>query len=904
MYRIYGEKCNGQRQPSALTEHPDFSWRLFSEEKDITQQSYEITVYDRDLRVIWQSGRVYSDRQHNILYEGDTLVSASDYFWAVKSYASNGEAAESPLRRFSTGILDPSLWKASWIEADIPPCPEDDCQEGWKIMSGQVPERERPEETMNPAQYFRKEMFLSKPVRKAKLFASAHGIYKLYLNEDAYGQPLAPGYTVYSDYLEYQCYDVTESLREGPNVLGAIAADGWYRGKMGLLGIGNQYGNTTALLLQLMITYEDGTQEIIGSDASFTAGTGAYIYADLFVGEGYDAAKEPRGWMKPGYSDPEWKPVLLRSYGYRSLRGSADEPAAFLRVRRNAKLFTTPKGELVADVGENIAGFLAVCGRARKGSRVTLEYAEVLDAEGNFLKNIIGQNKNQTDVYIADRDGAFTFCPSFTFHGFQYVRITGIEELHPEDIQVCVLGSRMDRTGWFVSDHEKLNRLMQNIYRSQQGNMLYIPTDCPQREKSGFTGDMQVYAPTASILMDVEAFLRKWLVNCRYAQYPDGQVPNTVPDMPSSRLISGDAHCSAGWGDACVIVPYRLYRAYGDIQILRDNYEMMRRWMAYVEDQAAGNMPEGVDELSDIQKEHQKYLWNTGFHFGDWLVPSLSRDGVANPMEGANMTKELVASAVFAYTTSLMQEISELVGDAAGAAHYRFLNEKIREAYAAEYIVGEGRLKLDLQGMYVLALQMKLIPEEQVPDMVGRLVELIREEGGCLDTGFVSMPFLLDVLYDHGEEEEAFSLLFQEKCPSWLYEVNMGANTIWESWTNIAPDGTRNNSSYNHFAFGCVADFIYRRILGINMIEPGYKKVRICPDISCGLRWVKGKQETIHGCISAEWEVWEEAASLTIEIPPNVTAEVDFAGVHSCVGSGIYHFRAPETGDREPFPVP
>jgi len=891
MYRIYGEKCNGQRQPSALAEQPEFSWRLFSEEKTITQQSYEITVFDRDLRARWRSGRVFSSRRHNIPYEGSALESASDYFWTVRSYASDGEMAESPFLRFSTGILDPSLWKACWIEADIPPCPEDDCLEGWKIMSGQVPERERPEETMNPAQYFRRELHISKPVRCAKLFASAYGIYRLYLNKDTYGLPLAPGYTVYPDYLEYQCYDVTESLREGSNVLGAVVADGWYRGKMGLLGIGNQYGKTTALLLQMMIEYEDGMREVIGSDDSFTAGTGAYIYADLFVGEGYDASKEPIGWMDPGYSNPGWKRVLTGHYGYENLRGSADEPAAFLRVNGIARLFTTPKGELVADAGENVAGFLAVRGRVRKGSRVSLEYTEVLDAEGNFLKNIIGQNKNQTDVYIADRDGVFEYCPAFTFHGFQYVRITGLEEIHPEDIQVCVLGSRMERTGWFVSDHEKLNRLMQNICRSQQGNMLYVPTDCPQREKSGFTGDMQVYAPTAAILMDVEAFLRKWLVNCRYAQYPDGQVPNTVPDVPSFRLINGDVHCSAGWGDACVIVPYRLYRAYGDIRILRDNYEMMRRWMTYVEDQAAKGIPESCADPTDIQKEHQKYLWNTGFHFGDWLVPSLSRDGVANPMEGAEMTKELVASGVFAYTTSLMQEISELVGDAAGAAHYRFLNGKIREAFAAEYIVGKGRLKTDLQGMYVLALQMKLIPREQIPDMVHRLVELIDEAGGCLDTGFVSMPFLLDTLYDHGKKEEAFSLLFQEKCPSWLYEVNMGANTIWESWTNIAPDGTRNNSSYNHFAFGCVADFIYRRILGINMIEPGYKKVRICPDISCGLHWVKGKQETIYGCICAEWEAGEKDASLTIEIPPDVTAEVDFAGIHSVVGSGTYHFR-------------
>ena len=521
-----------------------------------------------------------------------------------------------------------------------------------------------------------------------------------------------------------------------------------------------------------------------------------------------------------------------------------------------------------------------------------MEYSEVLDKEGNFLKNIIGQNKNQTDAYIADRDGEFSWRPRFTFHGFQYVRITGLSDLRKEDIQVYVLGSDLERTGEFLCDHEKINRLMQNIYRSQQGNMLYIPTDCPQREKSGFTGDMQIYAPTAAILMDVEAFLRKWLANCRLSQYPDGQIPNTVPDIPASQLITGDEVSSAAWGDACVIVPWRLYQAYGDPEILRENYEMMNRWMQYVEKRAASGIPEGKEIQTEEEQERQKYLWNTGFHFGDWLIPSLSRNGVSDPMQGAEMTRELVAPAIFAYTTALMTEIAGILGDKEREEHYRFLNAKIREAYASEYIVGKGRLKLDYQGMYVLALQMKLIPEEQIPEMVQRLAELVHENDGCLDTGFVSMPFLLDALYENGRPEEAWKLLYQEKCPSWLYEVNKGANTIWESWMNIAEDGTRNNSSYNHFAFGCVADFIYRRILGIQIAKPGYGKVRIAPDLTCGMKWVQGCIETIYGRIEVSWEIQGENASLSVVIPPNVSAEVGFCGCRQEVGSGRYHWSA------------
>ena len=890
MYQIYGEKCYGQKRPTALDRRPDFSWRLSGDGQNIRQDSYEIHVYGSDLRLVWDSGKVNSNAQHNIPYEGPELTSASDYFWQVTSYASNGESADSSLQTFSTGILDKDLWKAAWIEADIPPCPKDDCMEGWMIMSGQVPERKFPEESMNPAQYFRKEVCLSKKVKKAKAFATAHGIYLLSINGTEYGYPLAPGYTVYEGYQEYQCYNITSSLREGENVIGAILADGWYRGKMGLLGVGNQYGETTALLLQILVTYEDGSQEIFGSDASFVAGTGAYGYADLFVGEGFDASKAPKGWTDPGYVNESWKPVLVKDYGYSQLKGSVDEPAKYVRIQSPAAILHTPKGELVVDAGENIAGFLSIKAKTTKGTRITLEYTEVLDQEGNFLKNIIGQNKNQTDAYISDQDGEFSYCQKFTFHGFQYVRITGVTELKAEDIQVYVLSSDLERTGQFLCDNEKINQLMKNIFRSQQGNMLYVPTDCPQREKSGFTGDMQIYAPTAATLMDVEAFLRKWLENCRLAQYPDGQVPNTVPDMPSAQMISGEAHCSAAWGDACVIVPYRLYRAYGDVQILKDNYEMMQKWMAYVEKEAAGGVPEGLGELSEERKEYQKYLWNTGFHFGDWLIPSLSKDGVANPMEGAEMTKELVAPAIFAYTTELMAEISELVGDPSSGARYRFLNEKIREAYAHEYITGKGRLKLDYQGMYVLALQMKLIPEDQVADMTERLAELIRENGGCLDTGFVSMPFLLDTLYEHGKEAEAFDLLYQEKCPSWLYEVNQGANTIWESWTNIQEDGTRNNSSYNHFSFGCVADFIYRKILGLTITEPGYQRVQIRPDPSSRINWAKGSMETIHGRIEISWKKQDNGAALDLVIPPNVTADIDFLTYHCQVGSGTYHF--------------
>lgn len=890
MYKIYDLKCCGIRRPKGLTIQPCFSWRLAGGQGDI-QKNYHIQVYEEHGGLLWDSGRREGEQVHGIPYEGPALESGKTYTWQAVSISGRGEYAVSEKQSFSTGLLDNSLWKAKWIEADYGRRPSEDVLESWKIFTGQMPYLVKPEEKLNPCLYFRREFSVSSKVKKATAYATAHGIYELCINGMPFGYPLAPGYTKYADYQEYQTYDVTCALREGVNVLGAVVADGWYTGKIGLMGAGNQYGDTTAFLMQLELEYEDGTVFVIGTDEAFTAGPGAYLYADLYVGEGYDASKEPTGWMEPGYQNPEWKPVLVKDYGYRQLRGTADEPAACIRIRKPKEVLCSPKGEMILNVGENISGYVSVTGILKAGEKIILEYCEVLDKEGNFLRNILGQNKNQTDVYIAGYDGFFSYCPKFTFHGFQYVKVTGLSHVSVDSFQVHVLASDLERTGTFVCSDARFNQLQENIFRSQQGNMLYIPTDCPQREKAGWTGDMQAYTPTAAYLMDVEAFLEKWLANMRLEQTEDGRIPDVIPDIPSNRLISAnEEHCSSGWGDACVIVPYRLYQVYGNKKILRDNYQMMLRWMVYVEHKAATELPKGYDISDTTGRAYQKYLWNTGFHYGDWLQPSLLRGGKATPEEGAEITKELVAPAMFAYTTELMEEISTELGDTVQAEHFRFLNGKIREAFAHEYLMEDGRLKLDYQGIYVLALRMGLVPKEKRESLVERLVQLIEENNGCLDTGFLSMPFLLDVLYENGRQEEAYRLLYQEKCPSWLYEIKQGANTIWESWNNILEDGTRSSSSYNHFAFGCVGDFMYRRILGLNIAAPGYKKVRIAPDLNCGLEWASGSFESVYGRICIEWEQGEGKAILKTEIPPCVQAEIVFGGRTYEVGSGKHWF--------------
>jgi alpha-L-rhamnosidase len=892
MYHIYAMKCCGIRDPEGIDRIPDFSWKLSTDKRNITQDAYRISVTDQKGKMVWDSGICFESATHRICYAGSELQSLKKYFWRVVSYADNGEIARSSWGCFSTGILRADEWEAKWVEPDFDREPIDDKTDLHQIMSVHVEPEKKPEKRLNPGIYFRKETVLNKAIQGATAVVSAHGVYSLYVNGKEIGQPLAPGYTVYEQYTEYQTYDITNALREGSNVIGAIVEDGWYLGKLGLLGIGNQYGNQLALLIQIQVMFEDGTEKKIVTDSSWIAGPGAYLYADLYIGEGFDERKNPVGWQFPGYRNSLWKPVKEKNYGYSQLKGRSDEPVRYLRIQKAKELFYTPGGDLVLDVGENIAGYISVRGNSVKDTRITLEYAEVLDEFGNFIHNIIGQNKDQTDVYITGSDGTFFYRPTFTFHGFRYVRIRGISHPLISDFQVYVLGSDLERTGEFACSDNKLNRLQENIFRSQQGNMIYIPTDCPQREKSGFTGDMQVYTPTAAFLMDVESFLGKWLSNMRCDQLPDGEIPDTVPSIPASRLIHEFA-CSSGWGDACVIVPYRLYMAYGDLSVLRDNYSMMLRWMQYVEHRAETQIPESLKNADPERLKYQKYLWNTDFHFGDWLIPSLSGKGMTNPMEGAELTKELVAPAMYAYSASLMIRICQALGKKDMEEHFKLLLQNIQIAYLHEYVTADGRLKVEYQGIYVLALQMNLVTPDKREAVFQRLVELIEKNGYCLDTGFLSMPFLLDVLYENGRKDLAYKLLYQEKCPSWLYEVNKGASTIWESWTNISPDGEVTNASYNHFAFGCVGDFIYRRILGLIPQTPGYDNVIISPDLECGLEWVKGSFESVHGLIDICWTRKNNKGLLEVTLPPNTQATVIFHNKqYENIGSGYWRFEA------------
>ncbi|TDF90587.1 alpha-L-rhamnosidase [Paenibacillus piri] len=857
---------------------PRFSWQLKSVRRGVLQAAYRIMVADTEEKLwqgtglIWDSGKVHSDESVFCAYEGEPLLSGKRYYWRVKVWDRTGAESEwSTASYWETGLLQREDWKALWIEPIQEPVVEDPV-----LSLREALQYNKPTDTsiLHPCPLLRKSFFISSTVRKARLYATAHGTYMFQINGQKVGnQELAPEFTSYDRYLQYQTYEVTDLVKNGANAIGAILSDGWYAGRIGLSGNSCQYGDRLGLLFQLEVEYEDGTQEIVVSDHEVKCSTGHLIYSDQFIGEKVDARRIKDGWTLPDYDDSGWEPAQETHFDISNLVAHYGEPVRVAGKLPAVQVITTPKGETVVDFGQVIAGRVSMRVEGPEGTEIILEHSEVLDEHGNFLNNIMGRHKDQKDMYILRGGGPETFEPVFTFHGFRYVKVTGYPgTVRSEHFTAMVLSSDMRYTGFFECSDERINRLQQNIVWSQKTNLLSIPMDCPQRERAGWTGDIQVFAPTAAFNMDVLVFLTRWLRNLALEQLPNGEVPNVVPYHKSFRhightLMGKDS--SAGWGDAVIIVPWALYQAYGDVRVLEEFYDSMVRWISYVRQTAENELPDNYDQMDDVQKERQKYLWNTGFHFGDWLMPSAS-----SPTESAMRTKEVVATSFYAYSTALLSETAAILGKHPDAEAYSDLSRRIRQAYAEEYLQDDGTLSAHFQGAYVLALQFGLVSEEARGQVADQLARLIEGNGYRLDTGFVSVPFLLDVLCKYGKRDIAYKLLYQTECPSWLYEVERGATTIWESWSAIKPDGTVSSMSFNHYAFGCVGDWLYREIAGLRKEQAGYKKINIRPAVDCGLSYASAKYESRYGTIVSGWSKQGGQLIVTAVIPPNTTGTV------------------------------
>ena len=623
------------REPLGLwTPQPRFSWKISGSDHGIVQHAYEIEVLrEEEGRLVWSSGQVASSESVLVPYEGPALQSAARYVWRVRAAAARQRTpwAEGS---FETSLLRRSDWVARFVEPEQQPVTPD----GPRRVGGDwlPPQHEGPpEERLRPAKYLRQSFELRARPLRARLYATSHGVYTAEINGALVGdQVLAPGYESYDKQLSFQTYDVTRLLTAGGNVLGMILGDGWYAGRIDFTGTSAQYGDRLQAGWQLVVHYADGEPEVLTSDATVVSSAdGPVRYSDIFIGERHDARFDLTGWSSPGFDASGWKPVKTVP-APEVLVPFPGEPVRRVTELAPSEVLITPR-DVVVDFGQVIAGRIRLRVRGPRGTVIKLEHSEVLDRDGNFFINIAGFNKDQTDYYIlSGAPAGEAWEPLFTFHGFRYVRVTGYPaELTADAFRAVVIASDLEPAGDFKCSDARITRLHRNVVWSQRGNFLAIPTDCPQRERVGWTGDLQIFAPAATRNMKVISFLRRWLNNLRADQSPDGLVPVIVPAPPVMHALSAQLSddpllsrkAAAGWGDAVVIVPWVLYERYGDRLVLQENYAAMRAWVDRQVRVAESELPARLRGrfLTGREQRRQRLLWNSEPNFGDWNAPSV-----------------------------------------------------------------------------------------------------------------------------------------------------------------------------------------------------------------------------------------------------------------------------------------
>lgn len=877
-------------------EKPRFGWVITSEDFNVKQEFYQIKI-STDEKIVFDTDKINSEQSIEVVIKDLVLEPKTPYEVAITVWDNKGNfASDSTI--FETGFLG-TAWKSSWVEPEQIPTEYtmdfDKGMESFEIVTNSDPNRDYKE--FQPVHYLRIPFTVKENLKKARIYMTAHGIYTLEINgTKPDDREFAPENSTYERVLMYQTYDISDKLIEGDNIVSIALADGWWSGRVGASGDTCQYGNTKGILFQGEITYSDGSIDIITGENAKSTFNGPLIFSDIFVGEKYDARKELNGWNTVEFQDFEWKKVNKVDFEMNNLYGQYGEPVRPIKTFKPLNIIKTPKGETVLDLGQVIAGQVEFTIDCEEGREIRLEHSEVLDSDGNYFNNILGINKEQTDFYIT-KNGKQSYRPIFTYHGFRYVKITGwTENIDVNDFTAYVLSSEMKDLGNIETDDERINRLIQNIWWSQVSNTLSIPTDCPQRERAGWTGDIMAFAPTLLLNRDGNAFLTRWMKFLREDQGENGSVPSVVPYLKAYQAVMQlfGTETSCGWGDAVLIVPLSVYKACGDTRILEENYVAMKKWLSYIQNRAENTHPDAYEEWDEEHKKRSKFLWNTDFHFGDWLVPSMvlgNTDGGAM-IETAFKTKDVVAPAYYAFSAKSMAEIANVLGNKEDEKYFTDLYENIRKAFIEEYVNEDGTIDANLQGLYVIALKNNLVSDEVKPKMVNQLRTMIKENNYCLDTGFLSILFLMDVLCENNSRDLAYKLLFQTNCPSWLYEVDKGATTMWESWGAIGKDNSVSTYSYNHYAFGCVGEWIYREVGGIKSLEAGYKKIKIEPALDCGLKHVKTSQYTPYGQVCVEWKyATDNQVSVTIEIPVNTTAEINLPSLELIVvGSGKYKY--------------
>jgi alpha-L-rhamnosidase len=830
---------------------PRVSWITETTQRNWLQAGYEVEAIAGDGSPLWQSGRITSAESVFVAWGGSPLQSRQRGSLRVRVWGADGSSSDwsAPLV-FEAGLLDAGDWSARFVG----PAANDQT------------------EAMQPSPMLRREFEARGGITGARLYVTALGVYEAEINGERVGDHvLAPGWTSYNHRLRFQTFDVTTLLREGRNAIGATLADGWYRGRVGFGGGRRSiYGDRVGLLAQLEIVYHDGKTQIIFTDESWRWATGPIVSAGIYEGEAYDARLERDGWSRPGYDDSDWSPSEIIEQDPGVLEAPLGPPVRRTELLAPRTISTSPSGKTVIDFGQNLVGRLRISVEGRAGTTITLRHAEVM--EGGEICTRPLRGAQATDTHTLRGGGIETWEPRFTFHGFRYAEISGWPgTLTPDAVRAVVCHSDMERTGWFECSDDDVNRLHENIVWSMRGNFLDVPTDCPQRdERLGWTGDINVFSPTAAFLYDSDGFLASWLADLAADQYDDGTVPFVIPDATPMRSVA-----TACWGDASVVVPWVLYQRFGDIEILRVQYESMRKW---------------VDHVAELCGETR--VWDTGFQFGDWLDPAAPPD---RPRDARTDT-HLVATACFVHSLDVMVEVARRLDRGPDADRYARLAGEVREAFAREYVTPAGRLAADTQTAYALALQYQLLPTREQRERAAQcLATLVHRNGYRIGTGFVGTPLVCDALCDASKHDMAYRMLMERSCPSWLFPVTMGATTIWERWDSLLPDGSINPgemTSFNHYALGAVGDWLHRTVAGLAPLEPGYKRIAIAPVPGGGLTHARARHRTPYGIAEAGWRAENGTIVMRAVVPPNTTATVTLPGASDSfeAGSGEYEW--------------
>lgn len=859
---------------------PCLSWVVSSSARDDYQVAYrlEVTLDESFSSIVYDSQRQESSQSVNIPLDL-TLEPCTRYFWRVTVW--------------SAKELAPVTSHTTWFETARYQLP-------WsgKFISCRF---ELPQ--------LRKTFSIHAPVRSARLYACGLGLYKAFLNgKPVSAEELAPGICAYDCWIPYQTYDVTDLVQVGENAIGAWLGNGYYKGRVNWPGMKERrciYGDKNIFLAELVIETEAGETIVIPTDESWEASASPLLRAEMYDGEVFDSRLYSRDWSTASKHDLSWESTQVADFDMSLLQARRNRPVLVME-QRVPTVMTTPNGDTLLDFGQNASGRIRVRGTWPAGTEIRLQTGEVLDRFGNLYRENLRTALSE-QVYISDGLPC-DYAPSFTCFGFRYAKVTGITEVDPSCFTMEVLYSQMEQTGHFSCSDPLVNKLYMNTLWGQKSNFVDNPTDCPQRdERMGWAGDAQVFAPTACMNMNAQTFFHKYLYDLAHEQKKTGFVPVTIPNI---LLKTGMWQIpTTGWSDAAVIIPWTLYLHYGDLRILEEQYDSMKAWVDYITAQDAAGT----------------HLYQ-GFHLGDWLAQDTkdpnNRFGLTPP--------DLIATAFYAYSARILSDTASLLNKEEDAVHYAELSEKVKEAFRKEYVSQSGRVVAETQTAYTIALMADMLLPHQRVKAVDGLANRLRIDHVMLTTGFLGTPYLCPVLSENGLNEYAYTLLLQKECPSWLFEVLMGATTVWERWNSMREDGSFgpvSMNSFNHYAFGSIVQWMYQYVAGIRPLAEGagFRHFRLQPMPNSMLTHAEATLESPYGLIASSWALQDDQIELTFDIPFGTTAEIllpdienaeiiengvllDNPGEHFIRGSGHWVYQYTFSGEtihrRVPAPQP